>query len=381
MSGGLVFGVSDFVLYLNQTLEVAYPYVTIEGEISNFRVSKNRWVYFDLKDESSSVKFFGTVYGLPGPLEDGMLVRVNGNPKLHNLYGFSINFQTIQPVGEGSLRRAADLLLAKLTTEGIFDPARKRPLPYPPERIALITAGSSAAYADFIKIISARWAGLIVDHYDVLVQGEQAPAQIIRALVRANEQAEVPDVIVITRGGGSADDLAAFSTEQVTRAVAGSRVPTLVAIGHEIDSSLAELAADQRASTPSNAAELLTPDRNVVLAGLRTMRASLRVLLRRQVSDKQQLVGRQKQDLHKLLLQAFERTLERLVFSRQLLEAYDPRLPLKRGYALVRKGDEVVLSVEELANGAHVNIQMQDGIVEAEVLNNVLKKENTHGKS
>src|SRR5580658_2950648 len=108
MDKELVFGVSDFVVYLNQTLEAAYPFVSIEGEIGNFRVSRNRWVYFDLKDETASVKFFGTVFNLPGPLEDGMVVRVNGNPRLHPLYGFSVNVQTIKPVGEGNLRRAAE---------------------------------------------------------------------------------------------------------------------------------------------------------------------------------------------------------------------------------------------------------------------------------
>src|SRR5271154_1225381 len=107
--------VSDFVASLNQTLDFAYPSVVIVGELANFRVSKNRWLYFDLKDDSSSVKFFGTVYNLPGPLEDGMLLKVRGQPRLHNLYGFSVNILSLQPAGEGSIRRAADLLQAKLT--------------------------------------------------------------------------------------------------------------------------------------------------------------------------------------------------------------------------------------------------------------------------
>ena len=222
MNDDLIFTVSDFVTYLNQTLELAYPYITIEGEISNFRISKNRWVYFDLKDNQASVRFFGTIYGLSGPLEDGMVVRVSGSPRLHPQYNFSVNFQSITPVGEGSIRKAAELLQAKLTTEGLFDTERKRILPYPPRHIALITAGTSAAYADFIKVTNARWRGLVIDHYDVLVQGEKAPAQLVTAIARANAQAELPEVIVLIRGGGSAEDLAAFSTEVVTRAVAGS---------------------------------------------------------------------------------------------------------------------------------------------------------------
>src|SRR3984957_5900234 len=121
--------VSEFVALINQTLEFAYPGVTIIGELANFRIARNQWLYFDLKDEFSSVKFFGTVYQLPGPLEDGLLLKVRGQPRLHQLYGFSVNILSLQPTGEGSLRRAADLLRAKLAAEGLFDESRKRALP------------------------------------------------------------------------------------------------------------------------------------------------------------------------------------------------------------------------------------------------------------
>src|SRR5664279_2808606 len=202
MNEQLIFGVSDFVAYLNQTLEVAYPYVIIQGELSNFRVSKNRWVYFDLKDEAATVRCFGTVYMLPGPLEDGMVVRVSGNPRLHPQYNFSVNVQSVVPVGEGSIKQAAKLLQAKLTAEGLFDTDRKRLLSYPPRRIALITAGTSAAYADFIKITDARWRGIEIEHFDVLVQGEQSPGQIVAAIAAVNSLPELPDVLVVVRGGG-----------------------------------------------------------------------------------------------------------------------------------------------------------------------------------
>jgi exodeoxyribonuclease VII large subunit len=367
MQDEMVFSVSDFVAYLNQTLEMAYPSVTIEGEISNFRVSKNRWVYFDLKDEDSSVKFFGTVYTLPGPLEDGMMVRVSGTPRLHNLYGFSVTYQTIQAVGEGSLRKAAELLQAKLMAEGLFDVERKRPLPYPPQRIALITASGSAAYADFIKILNARWRGVTIDHYDVLVQGAQSPAQIVSAIARANAQAELPDVIIVTRGGGSAEDLASFSTEQVTRAVAGSRVPTLVAIGHEIDLSLAELAADARASTPSNAAELLTPDRGEVLRAIAQTRAELGIRLLRQVSDRQAALKRTVEELHQQLQTVYDQALERVHVAKRILEAYDPTAAMRRGYALVRQNGTLITKVASLRQGSEVVLVLQDGTAEASI--------------
>jgi len=376
MANDLIFGVSDFVVYLNQTLELAYPYVTIEGELSNLRVSKNRWVYFDLKDADSSVKFFGTVYSLPGPLEDGMVVRVSGNPRLHQLYGFSVSVQTITPVGEGALRRAANLLEAKLAAEGLFAPERKRLLPYPPRRIALLTAAGSAAYADFIKILNARWRGVAVDHYDVQVQGEPAVGQIVAAIAAANAQAEVPDVLVLTRGGGSADDLAAFSTEQVTRAVATSRVPTLVAIGHEVDISLAELAADQRASTPSNAAELLTPDRVVVLRQLAEARADLGEVLMRAVTQRQDWLAQQQAELDRGLRGAYQTATFRLQTARQLLEAYNPTAALQRGYALVHSGDAIVKRVAQLQVGDTVKITLSDGTATATITG----KEQVHGK-
>lgn len=369
MDERMVLGVSDFVALLNQTLEIAYPFVTIEGELSNFKVSRNRWIYFDLKDENASVRFFGTVYALPGPLEDGMKVRVAGNPRLHQQYGFSVSVQSIMPIGEGSLKRAATLLEAKLAAEGLFAPERKRSLPYPPVRIGLITAGNSAAYADFMKILNARWRGVTVDHYEVQVQGEPAPAQIAAAIASANTQATPYDVLVITRGGGSADDLAAFNTEVVVRAVAASRVPTLVAIGHEIDTSLAELAADKRASTPTNAAELLTPDRTAELKHLAEKRVALDTFLLRLVSDRKMHLGRQQAELTRALVMAYEAALSRLKQAQQLLGAYDPQAALRRGYALVRVGGEVATSATQLRVGAEVELQLKDGRATATITN------------
>ena len=371
----LTFTVSDFVAYLNQTVEIACPYVTIEGELSSFKVSRNRWVYFDLKDEVASMRFFGTVYSLPGPLEDGMVVRVSGNPRLHPQYGFSVNIQSITPVGEGSLRRAADLLLAKLQGEGLFAPERKRALPYPPARIVLITAGNSAADADFMKILHARWRGVAVELFDVQVQGEPAVGQIVSAIAAANALADVPDVLVLTRGGGSADDLAAFNAEQVTRAVATSRIPTLVAIGHEVDVSLAELAADQRASTPSNAAELLTPDRAVVFRQLKDARDELSGLLRDIVIRRKDLLPGQRRELDRGLLAAYRTAQLRLQAARRLLDAYDPTAALQRGYALVRAGGAIVRRVGDIQPGMSVTLQLSDGTAEATITG----KERTNG--
>lgn len=362
-------GVSEFVAYVNQTLEVAYPYLEIEGELANFRVSKNKWVYFDIKDETASVRCFGTVYALPGPLEDGMMVRIAGSPRLHPLYNFSFTIQSIVPVGEGALRRAADLLAAKLEAEGLFDPARKRPLPYPPTEIALITAGDSAAYADFIKVAAGRWGGLTIRHYDVQVQGEQAPAQIVQALTQANEALHLPQVIVLVRGGGSADDLATFSDERVVRAVAASRVPTLVAIGHEIDISLAELAADMRASTPSNAAELLLPDRKEALRHVRTTATMLDDALAMTVKQRRDGLAHIRTQLDERLKLVYESVKRHLYTVQNLLQAYDPARPLQQGYVLVHHENALVTAAHQLAIGNNVTLQFADGGADATIIN------------
>jgi len=329
-------GVSDFVGLVNQAMEYAFGSVLIQGELANFRVSKNRWVYFDLKDDAASVRFFGTVYNLPGPLEDGMMLEVRGTPRLHPQFGFSVTVQSMRPTGEGAIRKAAELLQAKLAAEGLFDADRKRMLPYPPRRIGLVTSAESAAYADFIKILNARWGGVAINLVDVQVQGERAPAQIVEALQWFNQQAAPVDVLVVIRGGGSADDLQAFSTEAVVRAVAASRVPTLVAIGHEVDVSLAELAADVRASTPSNAAETLVPDKRETVRGMRSLAVQLQSdLLRRLHQERRdnQLLAERLADTVAHRLERERATVQSL---RQLANAYNPALALQRGYAVVR---------------------------------------------
>lgn len=363
----LILSPSDFVGLLNQTLEIAYPGVVIEGELTNFKVSKNRWVYFDLQDESASIKFFGTVYMLPGPLEDGMMVRVSGAPRLHPRFGFSVNARSIAPAGAGSIKQAVNLLAAKLEAEGLFDTARKRPLPALPRTIGLITAAGSAAYADFMKILNERWGGVEVQLADVYVQGAQAPTQIVRAVEYFNELSALADVLVVTRGGGSAEDLAAFSDERVVRAVAASRIPTLVAVGHEVDVSLAELAADLRASTPTNAAQLAVPSRQETLAGFAVAKKSLTEIIgnRLKDADRETKVSR-KYLTSQVFLLLTDR--QKLIHShRKLISVFDPRAALKRGYAIVSRAGQNITSIKKIKSGDRLDIQLADGTIGAKV--------------
>lgn len=368
MDKTLELSVSQFVDLFNQTMDLAYPSVVITGELANFRISRNKWVYFDLKDDYSSLKFFGTVYQLPGPLEEGLMLKVRGQPRLHNLYGFSLNVINIRPTGEGSIKKAADLLKQQLAKEGLFEEARKRQLPYPPEYIGLITSKQSAAYADFIKIINVRWPGVKVRLIDVQVQGEAAPSQIVSALEQFNSEPELPEVIVVIRGGGSAEDLVAFNTEEVTRAIASSRVPTMVAIGHEIDVSLAELAADKRASTPSNAAELLVPEQSSYLKQLEILRADLDTRLINLIKTSKNDLSYNASLIHGLLTELIKNARTKLDGQAALITAYNPEAVLRRGYAIVKNASGTILrTTQSLKTDELVAIRLNDGSFDARV--------------
>jgi exodeoxyribonuclease VII large subunit len=363
--------VSQFVDSINQTFEFAYPIISVIGEVANFKISKGTWVYFDLKDDNSSIRCFTSVYKLTFPVEDGMIIKVVGQPKLHNSYGFSFNVQSIQPVGEGTIKKAIDLLEKKLMAEGLFDDKRKRPIPYPPKKIGLITSSESAAYADFIKIINSRWVGLEIVLYSVLVQGDKAPAEICAAIKYFNELAEAPEVLVITRGGGSSEDLWAFSTEEVTRAVAASRVPTLVAIGHEIDLSLAEKAADKRASTPSNAAEILVPDKKDSINNLAQNYDQIQYLLKNIFIQYKKEISQIADNLEKEVRDKIQKASTSISGNSSLLEALNPKQILKRGYSIIKLNDELVKKAGQLKKGSALDIQFYDS--EAKVIINELK--------
>lgn len=352
--------VSDFIAITNQTLEYAYPLVEIEGEVASFKVNQGKFVFFDIKDQGASVGCFMMLFQLRLPIEDGMKVVITATPKLTQWGKFSLTVKAIRPSGEGSIKKSFELLKAKLDQEGLFAPERKRPLPTIPHHIAVISSPQAAGYADFIKIVNDRWGGMQIDVAAVAVQGNDAPDQIIKALNYFNTREQLPEIIVIIRGGGSADDLSAFNDEQLVRAIAASRIPTITGIGHETDMSLSDLAADVRAATPSNAAQIIVPDRHEMIRSVRLRVQSL----------VPQLVGATDQIRHQLegrieyATELIERQLQneqqRLLQTRRLLAEFDPARVLERGYALVRG---------KLAVGEEINIELSRAIIKARIEN------------
>jgi exodeoxyribonuclease VII large subunit len=292
------------------------------------------------------------------PIEDGMKVIVTATPKLTQWGKFSLTVRAVRPSGEGSLKKSFELLKAKLEKEGLFAPERKRSLPEIPKRVAVISSTQAAGYADFIKIVNDRWGGLAIDVAHVQVQGAAAPDQMIAALKHFNAQEELPEVIVIIRGGGSADDLSAFNDELLAREIAASRVPTLVGVGHEVDVSLADMTADVRAATPSNAAQILVPDRREVIQRARSRVDSLAPRILEAIARKDEEISRTLERCLETAGYELERASERVTRLRGVLAELDPAKVLARGYALVRG---------EIAPGKTLEIEKSDILITAEV--------------
>ena len=351
--------VSDFISLTNQNLEYSYQNIFIEGEIGSFKVSQGKFVFFDLKDESSSVGCFMMLFQMRFSLQDGMKVVVNATPKLTAWGKFSLTISAIQPVGEGSVKKSFDLLKQKLQKEGLFDTLKKRPLPSKISKIAVISSKDAAGYADFIKIINERWGGLQLDVAHVQVQGLSSADQVINALKYFNQQSK-HDVIAIIRGGGSQQDLASFSDELLVREIAASKIPVITGIGHEVDESLADLVADLAASTPSNVAQILTPDKKSEMATVKDQIAGVGLYIINQISACQNDTSQAVQNLGIQLDASLSTSSEKLSGYIQTLDSLNPENILKRGYSIFQ-GREVTGSV--------VKITTYKNIIQAEVKN------------
>jgi exodeoxyribonuclease VII large subunit len=358
--------VSEFLYYLNNNLENTFPLVSIVGELANFRISQNKWIYFDLKDEVSHLRFFGLAFKLKQPISDGMLLKVSCYPRMHQKYGFSMQVVNAQPFGEGSLKKSLEILHAKLADEGLFAVERKRALPYPPSRIGLITSSQSAAYSDFIKIVNNRWSGLEIILSDVVVQGNLAVDQLIQSVKKLEVEKGI-EVIVMIRGGGDPEDLAVFNDENLTRKIAQSKVPVMVAVGHEIDICLAELAADVRASTPSNAAEILVPEKAKYLLELEQKEAILNYTSDQLILVQTEKINNKLKSLNQYWLDKFRRIQTKIDYYQNVLNALNPEAVLKRGYSITRYKGKIVKNSKILKSRDKIDVQFYDGNIRAEV--------------
>ncbi|MFQ5848391.1 MAG: exodeoxyribonuclease VII large subunit [Candidatus Methylomirabilales bacterium] len=255
-----VYSVSGLTAELKVLLEDTFTGVWVEGEISNFKHHTSGHMYFTLKDDRGqlrAVMFRGNNRGLQFRPEDGLAVVVFGNVTIYEPRGeYQIYVEYMEPKGLGALQLAFEQLKTRLEAEGLFDPARKRPVPLLPEKIGVVTSPSGAAIRDILQIIHRRFANVEILIFPVRVQGEGAAAEIVEGIEVLNKRGDL-DVIITARGGGSIEDLWAFNEERVARAIYASETPVISAVGHETDVTIADFVADVRAPTPSAAAELV----------------------------------------------------------------------------------------------------------------------------
>ncbi|MCG7868769.1 MAG: exodeoxyribonuclease VII large subunit, partial [Candidatus Thiodiazotropha taylori] len=258
-----IFSVSRLVRETRAILEASFPLLWVSGEISNLAQPASGHIYFSLKDEAAQVRcamFRMKRQRLRFQPENGQQVLIRAKVSLYEARGeFQLIAEHMEPAGEGALRFAFEQLKQKLAAEGLFDTEQKKPIPVPPKQLGLITSPSGAAVRDLLSVLKRRFPALPVIIYPVQVQGEDAARQIVQMLKLAERRQEC-DLLILSRGGGSLEDLQAFNEEQVARAIHQLSIPVVTGIGHEIDFTIADFVADRRAATPSAAAELVTPD-------------------------------------------------------------------------------------------------------------------------
>ena len=293
LSGEDVLTVSQLSQRIKDCLEGSFGCLWVEGEISNFRVPSSGHFYFTLKDEFAQIRgvmFRSRNHSLPFIPEDGMKVFCRAGLSVYPPRGdYQLIIEWMEPKGQGALQLAFEALKRRLGEEGLFDTGRKRPIPFLPCSVGLVTSPTGAAVRDFLKILWRRYPSMEVRFCPARVQGERAKEEIAEAIRMLNGEGRA-EVIVLARGGGSLEDLWAFNEEQVARAVAASAIPVVSAVGHEIDFTIADFVADLRAPTPSAAAELVVPEKAALAQGLSSLSARLNKTVRKNLDRRREIL-------------------------------------------------------------------------------------------
>jgi exodeoxyribonuclease VII large subunit len=343
------------------------PSIWVEGEVTEFRRQQG-WqsVFFTLKDAADGACLSvsmprGRFDGLRLDLADGMTVHVFGRPELYEARGvFQLRALSIEPLGLGAILAGLERLKRKLAAEGLFALERKRPLPVLPRRVGVLTGNEAAAKRDFVTAVQTRFPAANLLVAQTYVQGHAAPAAIAATLQTLAREPEV-DVIVLTRGGGSFEDLLPFSDERVVRAVAECDVPVVSAVGHEQDTPLCDHAADVRASTPTAAARLVVPNERELRERLDTGRTALARGANAVLERARSSLTRDRERLDRAPALLVERKRAGLEGLAGRLQALSPRKTLARGYAIVRTDNEIVRSSAEVESGKRVDVELAEG--------------------
>lgn len=389
-----VVSVSQLTASIKAILEGGVGAVTVRGEISNWRPATSGHIYFSLKDAEAmiSAAFFrgAASKAKNAALKDGVEVVCRGRVSVYPPRGtYQVIVDSLEPVGAGTLQAQYEALKQKLFQEGLFDQARKRPIPAMPERIVVITSPTGAAIRDVLSVLRRRYSGVKVLLIPALVQGDGAHRDLIRAVRIANEF-RLGDVILITRGGGSLEDMWCFNNEELARAIHASSIPVVSAVGHEIDFTICDFVADLRAPTPSSAAELIVREQRALLESVLDYRQRLLGSIRSEIEQARLrlrgVAGRLKSPKDRIneLRLRFDDWSERLVSAsgrfverrrdrvrrlEETLRALSPLHVLERGYAVAFDSEgKAVSSAERLPPGTRFRLRLAEGSVDAESL-------------
>ena len=391
-----ILSVSQLTFQVKSLLEESFSSVQVFGEISNFSRPQSGHCYFTLKDDAAQLRcvmWRGTASRVAFDLHDGLEVVCGGELDVYAPRGsYQLVVRGIHPKGVGALELALRRLREKLAAEGLFDPALKKPLPTFPRRIAFVTSPTGAAVRDFLQVLKRRWRGADVLVVPTRVQGEGAAEEIAAGIRQAHQLTRPVDVIVVGRGGGSLEDLWAFNEETLVRAIHASRIPIISAVGHEIDVTLSDLAADVRALTPSEAAERVVPDADEVKAGLTGYRRRLVAALRGRATSARarldamaahQVFRRPLTRIHDLaqgldqwharasraVRQQHAQADRRVRALAERLEALSPLSVLGRGYSITRRTDDdrVIRHPAELSPGDQITTRLAHGEISSRI--------------
>lgn len=389
----VIYSVSELNEMVRALLEDSFPPLLIEGEISNFACPASGHWYFSLKDSNAQVRcamFQGRNRSLGFQPKNGMQIVVRAQLSLYAARGeYQLLVDWMEEAGDGALRRAYEQLKTKLATEGLFDLDHKKPLPTFSKCVGVITSPTGAAIQDILSVLQRRFPSLPIIIYPTAVQGTTAAAQIVHAIQIANQRSEC-DVLLLTRGGGSLEDLWSFNEESVARAIYASNIPIVSAVGHEIDFTIADFVADYRAPTPSAAAELISPDRNEWQLHLNKLcsilnRAMQHIfshqthilnnLIKRlrhpgqRIHDHMQRLDDLEKRLHLALQNLLQRKTAQLREYQRALEAFSPQEILNRGYAIVslKETGEILRNANQVKSGYRLVTRLATGAVESTI--------------
>lgn len=392
-----VFSVSQITEYIRQVLENTFRNITIEGEISNWRPSTAGHIYFTLKDNNAQIKavlFKGSTYHLTFRPKDGDKVRCTGNLSVYGPQGsYQIIVNKMEPVGAGNILQMLEERKRKLAAEGLFDENRKKPVPKFPKTIGVVSSPTGAAIRDILQITKRRNKNVNVIIFPAIVQGNEAAATIVKMIQIANFY-KMCDVLIVGRGGGSLEDLLPFSEESVVRAVAESEIPTISAVGHEIDWAICDYAADKRAATPSAAAELSVPLLADIKTEIQNYKDDLYTTIKQKVENKRLLVrsfnpealeirfrniqqpllnrfALAKENLENNLLEKIKDYRSRIEQCVTVLENASPETIFKRGYSMVRSksSNKIIRNASQVSINEEIEIIPAEGKISARVTN------------